>query len=122
MHRLHTITGALAIGAATFFSGGAAAHPKLLKTEPAAGAVLEQSPKTIAFTFNEPLEAAFSTITLRRADGVAVAAGAARIDPAAPTTLTLPAPPLAAGAYQAHYAVIGKDGHRREGDSKFSVK
>lgn len=118
MKRLHSLMLALALVAA----GTAAAHPKVTKSEPAAGAVLDKAPKAIEVTFNETLEPAFSTITLARADGVTVSTDAAKVDPATPTVLVLQAPVLVAGEYVAHYAVIGKDGHRREGDLKFSVK
>jgi methionine-rich copper-binding protein CopC len=112
----------LAMGASVIFSGNATAHPKITKSEPAAGAVLETAPKTIQLTFSEPLEPAFSTIVLKRVDGTTVATEAAKIDPAAPGVLVLQAPVLSKGEYQALFAVIGKDGHRREGDIKFTVK
>lgn len=116
MKRLHAMILMLVI------SAGAVAHPKVTKTEPAADAVLDAAPKTVSVTFNEPLEGAFSTITLKRADGAAVVTQPAKLDPATPTTLVLQAPALTAGEYVAHYAVIGHDGHRREGDLKFTVK
>jgi methionine-rich copper-binding protein CopC len=103
-------------------SASAVAHPKLTKSEPAADAVLDAAPKIISVTFNEPLEGAFSTITLKRADGAAVVTQPAKVDPATPLELVLQAPALTAGEYVAHYAVIGHDGHRREGDLKFTVK
>ncbi len=122
MNSLKKLLLTLAIGAFSIASGTATAHPKLTKAEPAAGAVLTGAPKTIELTFNEPLEQAFSTITLSRADGVTVSTEAAKVDPASPMVLVLKAPALAAGDYQARFAVIGKDGHRREGEIKFTVK
>lgn len=122
MKRLNTLLLILAMGTSAFVSGNAVAHPKVTKTEPAVGAVLDTAPKIIQVTFNEPLEPAFSTIRLARVDGDAVVTEAAKVDPAEPKVLVLRIPALTAGDYQAHYAVVGHDGHRREGDIKFSVK
>jgi methionine-rich copper-binding protein CopC len=68
----------------------AAAHAMLVRSSPAAGAVLKQAPKEIRLTFNEKLEPRFSSITLTRIDGEAVETGAAAGDPQKRTELVLP--------------------------------
>lgn len=118
MKRLH----ALILISALAANGVAVAHPKVTATEPAVGAQLDTAPKMVQVTFNEKIEPSFSTMTLAKADGTAITTTPAKVDAAAPMTLVLQAPALAAGDYVAHYGVSGHDGHRREGDLKFSVK
>jgi methionine-rich copper-binding protein CopC len=83
---------------------------------------LGAAPKEIALTFNEKIEAAFSSITLSTDGGKAVTAGKARVDAGNPAILHLDLPALAAGGYTVKWAVAGHDGHRRTGEFKFSVK
>ncbi|HEV7815034.1 MAG TPA: copper homeostasis periplasmic binding protein CopC [Janthinobacterium sp.] len=122
MKALHTMILAIAMVAATLASPFASAHAKLTSSNPEAGATLAAAPKEIALTFNEKIEAAFSSITLADAEGKAVAPGKAKVDAANPAILRLEVPALSAGAYTVSWVAVGHDGHRRTGDFKFTVK
>lgn len=100
----------------------AAAHAALKSSVPAAGAALDAAPKEIALVFNEKIEVAFSSATLKDAAGTAVATGKPRVDEANPAMMHLEVPALAAGAYKVEWVAVGRDGHRRTGAFKFSVK
>jgi methionine-rich copper-binding protein CopC len=122
MKALHTMILATAMVSATLAAPFASAHARLKSSNPQAGATLVAAPKEITLTFNEKVEAAFSTITLTDAGGKAVAAGKAKVDETNPAILRLEAPALSAGSYTVTWAVAGHDGHRRKGDFKFTVK
>ena len=122
MKAFHNILFATAMAAATLASPAAFAHAKLIASSPEANATLAAAPKQITLTFNEKVEAAFSSITLADGAGKAVALDKAKVDEANPAIMRLDVPALAAGAYTVHWAVAGHDGHRRQGDFKFTVK
>ena len=111
-----------ALAAAVLVSPLAQAHATLKSSSPDAGATLDVPPKEITLTFNEKIEAAFSTVTVADAGGKPVAPGKATVDAANPAIVRLPLPALAAGAYTVTWAVAGHDGHRRKGEFKFTVK
>ena len=58
---------ALAITAALY--ANAAAHAVLVSSNPANAAILSQPPMEIRLSFNEDVEARFSSVTLTRSDG-----------------------------------------------------
>ena len=113
-----------ALAAVVLVSPLAQAHATLKSSSPDAGATLDVPPKEITLTFNEKIEAAFSTVTVADAGGKPVAPGKATVDAVNPAIvrLPLPLPALAAGAYTVTWAVAGHDGHRRKGEFKFTVK
>jgi methionine-rich copper-binding protein CopC len=100
----------------------AAAHAKLTGSEPAAGATVSPAPKALALTFNEKIEASFSSMTLKDAGGKDVASAKAHVDAASPAVLRLDVPVLTPGAYTVQWIAVGHDGHRRIGDFTFTVK
>lgn len=122
MKALHTLAAVAALVATTLVAPLASAHAILKGSTPQAGAVLAAAPKDITLTFNEKVEEAFSSITLTRGDGGAVATGKAKPDSANPAVMHLATPPLTAGEYTVKWAVAGHDGHRRTGEFKFTVK
>ena len=111
-----------ALAAAVLASPLAQAHATLKSSSPEAGAALGAPPKEITLTFNEKIEAAFSTVAVADAGGKSVASGKAAVDASNPTVVRLPVPALAAGAYTVTWAVAGHDGHRRKGEFRFTVK
>jgi methionine-rich copper-binding protein CopC len=121
MKTLHALVLAATLAAGALFSSQALAHASLTAAEPAAGATVA-APKEIALTFNEKVEAAFSSITLVDAGGKPVALGKAKVDGANPAVLRLSLPALAPGAYTVGWAAAGRDGHRRKGEFTFTVK
>ncbi len=122
MKAFQTLIAATLLATAALASPYASAHASLKSSDPQAGATLAAAPKEIALTFNEKVEAAFSSITLSTNDGKPVTVGKARVDAGNPAILHLDVPALAAGDYTVKWAVAGHDGHRRTGEYKFSVK
>ena len=113
---------ALAIAAALAGSPPAHAHAALKRSTPAAQATLDAAPREVVLTFDEPVEEAFSAVTIRSASGKEVATARAHIDETDRTTLRLALPPLAPGAYAVRWVAVGHDGHRRTGDFGFTVR
>lgn len=100
----------------------AAAHAVLKASEPQSGAVLAAPPPHIVLTFNEKIEAAFTSITVSNAKGDSLGTGKAVTDPGNPAVVKLGVPVLAAGTYTVKWGVAGHDGHRRTGEFKFTVR
>ena len=100
-------------------STDAAAHARLVKSTPAANALLSQAPRRIALWFNEPPEIAFSTIEVRDEQGNRLTTGPvhARDSKALemPLLTTLPA-----GRYRVKYRVLSVDGHVL--DASFKIR
>ena len=102
--------------------GAAAAHAALRSADPPAGSTLVSAPTQLRLQFNEPLEGAFSSVKLLRADGSEVAVGKPRVEAADASKLVLPLPPLAPGVYKARWSTMGHDGHRMRGEFGFTVQ
>ncbi|RQR63290.1 copper resistance protein CopC [Burkholderia sp. Bp9002] len=100
----------------------ASAHGKLERASPASGSTVEAAPDTLRLTFNEDLEAAFSTIVVADANGTAVTQDKARVDASAPRVMTVAVPKLAAGTYTVRWAVMTADAHKTRGTYTFTVK
>lgn len=111
----------LLVGAAGVCAG-ASAHAMLKLPVPAAGSTVAHSPKEVAITFNEKVEAAFSAVSVKDASGKDVASGKASVDTVNPAILRVALPSLASGAYLVKWAAVGHDGHRRTGEFRFTVK
>lgn len=107
----------LAVGAAP-----ASAHANLSTAAPAPNSAVAASPAEIRLTFTEPLEAAFSQITLRDASGQRLNTPAAEVDAANPTQLVLRPGTLADGLYTVVWRVVSAaDGHMTAGSYAFAV-
>jgi len=122
MKKLNAIGLVLVLAATAFFSQVAAAHASLKSSNPAAGASMAVAPKEISLTFNEKLEEAFSSVTVKDAAGKDVATAKAKIDAADGMTLHLEVPTLSSGVYSVQWVAVSHDGHRRTGDFKFTLK
>ena len=100
----------------------ALAHANLVRSDPAAGAVLPQSPAIVTLEFSEDLDLSFSNVHLTDAGSQVVVKGPGATDPAAPRRLRLPLPPLPNGVYSAVWqARSAADGHLTTGSVGFSV-
>ena len=73
----------------TLYAGFAAAHSYLVKSSPAADAVVMQAPKEIRLSFNEGIQPRSSTVALTRSDGKKVNTGRASVDPEKGSDLVL---------------------------------
>jgi methionine-rich copper-binding protein CopC len=109
---------ALALGPAS----PASAHAYLVRSTPAARAVVARSPERVQLWFNERLEPAYSRISVHARDGQRVDAGDVQVGPAEPTRLSVGVPALPAGAYTVKYRVLSVDGHVVEAEFGFTVR
>jgi len=98
------------------------AHAELVRSNPEANAVLDQSPAQVELLFSEPLEAEISTIKVYASSGSTVDAGDAIIDPSDAERMTASLPPLPNGIYIVSWVVISQiDGHQTAGSFPFAV-
>lgn len=99
----------------------AVAHPRLLKSDPAADARVA-APHAVALTFNEKLSPALSRVTLQDAKGAPVPLEALKAASGDPKTLVAAiAGRLAPGAYVVKWQAAGDDGHPVRGQFGFEV-
>lgn len=93
------------------------AHAALVKTDPADGAVLADSPQRFSLTFSEPVSPL--ALTLVRPDGTPQALTAYRLDD---QTVEIDNPgKLASGTHVLSWRVISADGHPVGGSLLFSI-
>ncbi len=100
----------------------AARHAKVVRTSPAANAVLAASPDHVTLEMSEAVELKGSKLTVAVLGGMPVALGALRHEPG--TTKTVRADvsaPLAPGAYIVAWRLMSKDGHVVSGGMQFKV-
>ena len=100
----------------------ASAHALLVRSTPAANAVLEQPPVQVEIFFSEPLEPGLSSIRVFDSDNLSVDAGDVRVDPSDPTRLTVTLHALNEGVYTVTWKVVSSiDGHQTTGSFPFAV-
>jgi hypothetical protein len=105
--------------------GLALAHGHLKNAEPAPDSTSSQPPKQLSLTFSEGIEAALSQVQLQRLEGQATTAITTGkvISGTDASTLEVPLEaPLQPGRYQVKWRVLAKDGHKTQGDYRFSVQ
>lgn len=103
-------------------SFGAAAHSRLVKSDPSARAVLDTAPKELKLWFNEAVEPAFAKIWIIQAQGQQVSLQS-RGDSSDPKLLVVTMPDnLPAGPVNIGYHVLSVDGHVIEEKLSFTVK
>jgi len=98
-------------------------HMRLLKSTPAADAVLPASPDAIRLWFSEAVDPKGSTVTVKGADGAVVAL--APLSRAGDKDAPLVAPlgkPVGAGAYTVTWKGMSRDGHVVNGTFTFKVR
>ncbi len=100
-------------------SSPAWAHGRLTTSDPADGAALAIAPSSVSLTFNEPVQAGFTTVTVIGPDGVDYHTGPyGEVD----DTVTAPVRPLVpAGPYRIGYRVVSSDGHPVSGELDFTL-
>jgi copper resistance protein C len=103
-------------------SFGAAAHSRLVKSDPSARAVLDTAPKELKLWFNEAVEPAFAKIWIVSAQGQQVSLKS-RGDSSDPKLLVVTLPDnLPPGPVNIGYHVLSVDGHTIEEKLSFTVK
>ena len=98
------------------------AHANQVRSNPAPGTTLEQSPDRVVVWFSEPISEEFSSIRVLDPAGNQVDNGGSQLDPTEPTAMVLPLPPLENGAYVVAWNNLSQvDGHRVFGSFSFGV-
>jgi copper transport protein len=98
------------------------AHALLVRSVPAANAILARGPAIVELYFSEPVDPVFSKISALDANGQPVDIGDDRVDPADPTHLTVSLRSLNDGVYTVTWrAVSSSDGHQTSGSFPFAV-
>jgi copper transport protein len=98
------------------------AHALLMRSNPAANAVLETPPVQVEIFFSEPLEPQLSSISVIDSDGLKVDAGDVRVDTSDPHRMTVTLHPLAEGVYTVSWKALSSiDGHQSVGTFPFAV-
>jgi len=112
----------LAVVLALLLIAPAEAHATLVRSEPAAGALLTTAPKELVIEFSERLDPSFSAVRLLDSKAQVVNAGPGLIDPAVPRVLRLALTALPKDSYTAVWKVrSADDGHVTEGTLPFGV-
>jgi copper transport protein len=114
---------AIAIAGALLISGvSLAAHGGLRRADPAAGAALGASPKTIRLFFTEPPEASLSEIAVVDLKGAAYHTGRPQTAAGDPLSLIVAVRPLERGVYMVNWRVVSAvDGHLTSGSYAFGI-
>ena len=116
----NTTMAIVSLVAGSVVATAAYAHPKLVKSDPAADAVVSAAPKELRLSFNEELVPKFSSADVKDQKGQKVEVGTAAADPTDKKQLVVPlAKPLAAGT---HWHAVAADTHRVQGSYSFTVK
>jgi methionine-rich copper-binding protein CopC len=97
----------------------AMSHAFLEQARPAAGENLKASPARIELHFTEPLEAAFSGITVTAENGAEMSAGPATV--ADGTEMDVALKKLPPGRYRVEWHAVSVDTHRTQGKYNFLV-
>ena len=106
------------------FTSTVAAHSELVKSEPEAGASLENSPAQVTAWFSEELDAQSSSMRVFDAQNNQVdnGDGSADLNDLDHLSMIVSLPPLPAGTYSVHWvSVSAEDGDEEEGEFAFSV-
>jgi len=100
----------------------AAAHPRLVRSQPTAGSHVQTVPRELSVTFNEELSTALSWLKLFDARQQLMALDSLRAVPGDAGTLTARIlGPLSPGEYTVKWQAGGADGHPMRGEYTFVV-
>ena len=97
------------------------AHPRVVSATPAVGGTVKTAPSEVTIRFNEKLEPAFSSVTIRDSAGKQVDKGNPQVDKADHKIIRVSLPPLAPGAYKVEWRAVAADTHKVEGDFTFRI-
>ena len=112
---------ALACVAALAMPVSTYAHAHLDHASPAAGGTVRTPPTEVTLTFTEAVEAKFSSIEVRDAQGAAMQAGATQAVAGNTAQLRIAVKPLRPGTYSVNWRVLSVDTHRSQGRLSFTV-
>ena len=97
------------------------AHPKLVSAEPTVDGTVSAAPNEVMLRFNERLEASFSSVVIRDADGKQVDKKDSKLDRSDRRILRVSVPALSPGLYKVEWHAMSADTHKVEGDFTFRV-
>ncbi len=100
----------------------AEAHAVLVKSIPAARALLSHQPDRVQLWFNERLEPAFTTVSVWSASGAQVDRRDAVVGHDDPRRLSVTLGALESGGYTVRFRVLSVDGHIVEASFSFTVR
>ena len=120
LFRSRIVTALIGIGL-TIGAPSALAHSRPKVMVPAPDSTVT-APANVSVTFTEPLEPKFSSLSVTDTQGNKLNTASSLPLPNDPKTLTLALPPLKPGDYLVHWITVAPDGHRMEGEYKFSIK
>lgn len=109
--------GAIVFGAAP----AAYAHAFLDHASPPVGGTVHAAPSDVRIWFSEPIEPAFSSITVVDATGHRVDTGKVETDAKDASELRIALAPLPPGTYTVRWRVISVDTHATTGNFTFRV-
>ncbi len=98
------------------------AHAFLVKSIPAARAVVSRAPARAELWFNERLEPAYSHVSVVDGKGNRADLGDVQAGPDDPKKLSVGLPALAPGTYTVKFRVLSVDGHIVESQFRFTVR
>lgn len=103
--------------------GLAFAHATLIRSEPRAGARLDEPPQEIRLWFSEPIEPAYTQVRLLDSSGNPMFTGQLRVLPGDGTAVAVPVGPgLGQGIYTVAWQTLSRvDGHITQGSFSFGV-
>lgn len=100
----------------------ASAHANQLRANPQPNQVLDATPERVIVWFTEPIEPAFSQISVLNTAGAEMATGDTVVDPTEPQAMWRALSPLANGTYTVVWRNVSTiDGHRVIGSYLFAV-
>ena len=98
------------------------AHAHLLRSAPAADAVLTAAPDVLRWDFSEGIQLGFTGVTLHGPDGGIAPTGHAQLAPKDDKEVLVPLPRvLTRGKYTVEWHALSNDGHTTRGSYGFSV-
>jgi copper resistance protein C len=107
--------------AACLISQVAFAHAFLERASPAVGSEIAAAPASLALTFTEPIEPAFSSVRVIDASGGRVDKGSVSARDGG-RVLSTGLKPLSPGIYKVEWHVTSVDTHKTDGHFSFTVK
>jgi hypothetical protein len=112
----------LAAAAALAAAQLAHAHAYPQQCTPAPGATVSSAPREVAIEFNNGIEPAFSSITVTDGQGKPATSGKPAFDAHDKKHMQIALADSAPGTYTVNWVAVADDGHRTQGNYKFTVK
>lgn len=122
MRRWHSVIIVITLVGLLFAAAPAFAHASLVRSSPAANAILPSAPSEIRLWFTEPLEPDFSRFTLRDGNGNTLDTPHSQLDPNDAYQLFMEPGVLSDGLYTVSWRVVSSaDGHQTSGSFSFII-